>query len=106
MSAGFVSVPAHGAVAQLGEHLLCKQGVTGSIPVSSTSNREPNLVDCAGFWRKSNSRKATSVALAPDFGSLTRRAPERMRERTSVRDRVSDQRAEVQRAKRPAKEGL
>jgi hypothetical protein len=28
-----------GAVAQLGEHLLCKQGVTGSIPVSSTSFR-------------------------------------------------------------------
>ena len=27
---------ADGAVAQLGEHLLCKQGVTGSIPVSST----------------------------------------------------------------------
>ena len=27
----------HGAVAQLGEHLLCKQGVTGSIPVSSTN---------------------------------------------------------------------
>jgi hypothetical protein len=25
-----------GAVAQLGEHLLCKQGVTGSSPVSST----------------------------------------------------------------------
>ena len=25
-----------GAVAQLGEHLLCKQGVAGSIPVSST----------------------------------------------------------------------
>ena len=29
-----------GAVAQLGEHLLCKQGVVGSIPSSST-NREP-----------------------------------------------------------------
>ena len=27
----------HGAVAQLGEHLLCKQGVVGSIPSSSTS---------------------------------------------------------------------
>ena len=27
---------AYGAVAQLGEHLLCKQGVTGSIPVGST----------------------------------------------------------------------
>ena len=26
-----------GAIAQLGEHLLCKQGVTGSIPVSSTT---------------------------------------------------------------------
>ena len=26
-----------GAVAQLGEHLLCKQKVTGSIPVSSTT---------------------------------------------------------------------
>ena len=25
-----------GALAQLGEHLLCKQGVTGSIPVRST----------------------------------------------------------------------
>ena len=28
---------ADGAVAQLGEHLLCKQGVVGSIPSSSTS---------------------------------------------------------------------
>ncbi len=26
-----------GDVAQLGEHLLCKQGVTGSIPVISTT---------------------------------------------------------------------
>ena len=31
-----MTVVSHGAVAQLGEHLLCKQGVTGSIPVSST----------------------------------------------------------------------
>jgi hypothetical protein len=28
--------PDDGAVAQLGEHLLCKQGVVGSIPISST----------------------------------------------------------------------
>ena len=28
-----------GAVAQLGEHLLCKQGVVGSIPSSSTNAR-------------------------------------------------------------------
>jgi hypothetical protein len=28
-----------GAVAQLGEHLVCNQGVTGSIPVSSTNSK-------------------------------------------------------------------
>ena len=27
-----------GALAQLGEHLLCKQGVIGSIPISSTKS--------------------------------------------------------------------
>ncbi len=27
---------AYGGVAQLGEHLLCKQGVIGSIPFTST----------------------------------------------------------------------
>ena len=31
--------PACGALAQLGEHLLCKQRVTGSIPVGSTKFR-------------------------------------------------------------------
>jgi hypothetical protein len=35
--------PLEGAVAQLGEHLLCKQGVTGSIPVSSTKTICPWL---------------------------------------------------------------
>ena len=30
--------PTHGAIAQLGERLLCKQEVTGSIPVGSTRN--------------------------------------------------------------------
>ena len=33
-----------GAVAQLGEHLLCKQGVNGSIPFSSTKFLE--FVEC------------------------------------------------------------
>ena len=28
---------AHGGVAQLGEHLPCKQGVSGSIPLVSTN---------------------------------------------------------------------
>ena len=31
-----VAIELDGAVAQLGEHLLCKQGVSGSIPLSST----------------------------------------------------------------------
>ena len=31
-----LTVETVGAVAQLGEHLLCKQGVSGSIPLSST----------------------------------------------------------------------
>jgi hypothetical protein len=29
-----------GAIAQLGEHLLCKQGVVGSIPTGSTRKQE------------------------------------------------------------------
>ena len=29
---------APGAVAQLGEHLVCNQGVVGSIPISSTNS--------------------------------------------------------------------
>ena len=33
-----------GAVAQLGEHLLCKQGVSGSIPLSSTNSPEGQVV--------------------------------------------------------------
>jgi hypothetical protein len=34
-----------GAVAQLGEHLLCKQGVSGSIPLSSTNSIGVELAD-------------------------------------------------------------
>ena len=35
----------HGGVAQLGEHLLCKQGVIGSIPfISTTSERKREQV--------------------------------------------------------------
>ena len=31
------AITKNGALAQLGEHLLCKQGVIGSIPIGSTS---------------------------------------------------------------------
>jgi hypothetical protein len=33
--------PAHGALAQLGERLLCKHQVIGSIPIGSTTPRYP-----------------------------------------------------------------
>ena len=37
MSAPALEANRYGALAQLGEHLLCKQGVIGSIPIGSTS---------------------------------------------------------------------
>jgi hypothetical protein len=38
-----------GAVAQMGEHLLCKQRVVGSIPISSTNlPRSIQLLESAG----------------------------------------------------------
>ena len=37
-----------GAIAQLGERLLCKQEVTGSIPVSSTTEWQKALASRAG----------------------------------------------------------
>ena len=37
----------NGAVAQLGEHLLCKQGVVGSIPISSTTRQSKTAVSQA-----------------------------------------------------------
>ena len=39
----------YGALAQLGEHLLCKQGVIGSIPIGSTSSFE--RLDPLGRWQ-------------------------------------------------------
>jgi hypothetical protein len=38
-----------GGVAQLGEHLLCKQGVIGSIPFTST-----RMALGVGVWRRQN----------------------------------------------------
>ena len=51
-----------GAVAQLGEHLLCKQGVVGSIPSSSTNARSrPRR------WRHPNPAANGARALCPWF---------------------------------------
>jgi hypothetical protein len=63
-----------GAVAQLGEHLLCKQGVVGSNPISSTNGVaravEASGVRAAGMTAgfavgSSGVRSAWAVAGAP-----------------------------------------
>ena len=47
----------HGAIAQLGEHLLCKQGVAGSSPAGSTKlgcaphAGASRLGSCPSDWR-------------------------------------------------------
>ena len=51
-----------GAVAQLGEHLLCKQGVVGSIPISSTNGSQRS----AGRRRRARAGDARGA-----FGGLT-----------------------------------
>ena len=65
----------HGAVAQLGEHLLCKQGVTGSIPVSSTiphrSEEETDKPEEANGDGLTLERAPTRVSLRLLFRSLT-----------------------------------
>jgi hypothetical protein len=65
-----------GAVAQLGEHLLCKQGVTGSIPVSSTSElmmkkaQESEAARFALFWLLRKLERSPIPAKGGHIGSL------------------------------------
>ena len=44
----------HGGIAQLGEHLPCKQGVSGSIPLVSTNflNLENHIEETNSLLRK------------------------------------------------------
>ena len=68
-------VDEHGAVAQLGEHLLCKQGVTGSIPVSSTiptaQRKRQTKPERVNGDRLALARAPTEVSLRLLFRSLT-----------------------------------
>ncbi len=59
-----------GALAQLGEHLLCKQGVIGSIPIRSTEEGRVEIdASCALNSRKSlltkNGGRGATMALLP-----------------------------------------
>ena len=54
-----------GGLAQLGEHLLCKQGVNGSIPLASTINyREGKLMVVVRVARLKFLAKANDLSLA------------------------------------------
>ena len=52
------ALPIRGALAQLGEHLLCKQGVIGSIPIGST------IAVCGGFHLKMKTHLSGELWLA------------------------------------------
>ena len=53
-----------GAIAQLGERLLCKQEVAGSIPAGSTSFHRPMHGDARDDASSRKSQKAVSVRIA------------------------------------------
>ena len=50
----------YGGIAQLGEHLLCKQGVVGSIPSASTRSQNANE---SAQRRKRTPREVKSVVI-------------------------------------------
>ena len=54
---------ADGGVAQLGEHLLCKQGVIGSIPFTSTSNGGQRGGQAAGGRQESRAQGTVGVTV-------------------------------------------
>jgi hypothetical protein len=67
-----------GGVAQLGEHLLCKQGVIGSIPIVSTTDASPEVARLSlsqpAPWRCGGNRLlANDESRSPD--RQVRRAP-------------------------------
>ena len=47
----------YGGIAQLGEHLLCKQGVSGSIPLIST--KSPRATMKNEKWKMENEGRDT-----------------------------------------------
>lgn len=55
--------PLFGAIAQLGEHLLCKQGVVGSIPTGSTTSEDVKT-------QRTQKIKRNDTALRPVLCSL------------------------------------
>ena len=59
-----------GALAQLGERLLCKQEVTGSIPVSSTIRRDWQVGVVRAGWRAVSSCQCPFGVLGLFFNNM------------------------------------
>ena len=65
-----------GGLAQLGEHLLCKQGVVGSIPSSSTNHfelREPKRKDAESVFACGLSQGRLLIFNKTEEGKVFRR---------------------------------
>ena len=73
-----------GALAQLGEHLLCKQRVSGSIPLRSTIIG--GLPGFCGEWRKCQSYRDTSRDVCNRKGRLIRLAVSSSARHSSARN--------------------
>ena len=72
----------NGGIAQLVEHLLCKQGVAGSSPTTSTTWEQMSLI--ALFLGGESSIRS----IAPPLPNRTRLAGLRFGERSRARERV------------------
>ena len=61
----------YGAVAQLGEHLLCKQGVNGSIPFSSTNSLKGMFETCSNISIRVAQQSARILMLEHELGRVS-----------------------------------
>ena len=84
-----------GAVAQLGEHLLCKQGVSGSIPLSSTNSIGVELAERYP-WRNKSLHRLDEVDACSDY-IVKRRYVWKLPGVEDGRKIVGDVRAQIQR---------
>ena len=72
--------PLDGGVAQLGEHLLCKQGVVGSSPITSTTDESAAFIaSCTAAarrqWFAKQTAKGAGTWCNKERGKKTRDMP-------------------------------
>ena len=60
-AASFIICETYGGVAQLGEHLPCKQGVMGSNPIISTTGRGFGAINRLNLTKLSGRERTTKM---------------------------------------------